>query len=132
MGRKTAQINLDELARLALLNPSTSEIASYFGVSKKTIERRMKNAEFAQVIEDGRNNRKISLKRFQWQAASSGSVPMLIFLGKNELGQRDAPALENEGEHTTKIAGAVAAAVGTMQLMIKNESEDADGPVEST
>jgi hypothetical protein len=25
----------------------------------------------------------------QWQAAQSGSIPMMIFLGKNLLGQRD-------------------------------------------
>jgi hypothetical protein len=32
---------------------------------------------------------KASLRRMQWQAAQSGSIPMMIFLGKNLLGQRN-------------------------------------------
>jgi hypothetical protein len=32
---------------------------------------------------------KASLRRMQWQAAQSGSIPMMICLGKNLLGQRN-------------------------------------------
>ena len=133
MGRPRHELDLSELEKLSVLNPTHAEIAAYFSVSLKTVKRRLKEKKYADACSRGNSMRLVSLKRAQWDVAiNNKNTSMLIWLGKNELGQRDTPALENEGEHTTKIAGAVAAAVGTMQLMIKNESEDADGPVEST
>lgn len=89
MPKKADAIDLDELTRLAILNPTTEEIGAYFGVCKRTVLRYLKKPEYKTALEDGRSNRKTSLKRFQWQAAASGKVAMLIWLGKNELGQVD-------------------------------------------
>ena len=45
--------------------------------------------EFAEIITRGRANGKMSLRRVQWARAQAGSDTMLIWLGKQILGQRD-------------------------------------------
>ena len=57
----------------------------------------------------------------QWQAASSGSIPMLIFLGKNMLGQRDRFD-EEPKESPTDKAREVAQALNAM-LKIEKPKE---------
>lgn len=89
MPAKAAEIDLVELKKLAILNPNVLEIAAYFSVSKSTVIRYLKRKEYKKAIEDGASNRKTSLKRMQWQAAAKGNVSMLIWLGKQELGQRE-------------------------------------------
>jgi len=42
---------------------------------------------FEEVYPDLINEKKVSLRRLQWQAAESGNVSMLIWLGKCWLGQ---------------------------------------------
>jgi len=87
---KKARISLAEVQRLSRLNPTHSELAAYFGVSLATIDRRFRDDEkFRKAVADGNNERKTSLRRLQWEAATKGNTAMLIFLGKNELDQRD-------------------------------------------
>ena len=42
-----------------------------------------------QAIENGRANGRQTLRRLQWQAANEGNSTMLVWLGKQLLGQRD-------------------------------------------
>ena len=52
--------------------------------------RRLQDDEqLRETLETGRHGRRMSLKRAQWKAAQDGNVAMLIWLGKNELGQRE-------------------------------------------
>jgi hypothetical protein len=52
--------------------------------------RRLQDDEqLREVLEMGRHGRRMSLKRAQWKVAMEGNVAMLIWLGKNELGQRE-------------------------------------------
>lgn len=82
------EINLAELEKLSCLHPTDSEIASWFGVSTKTIERRKSEPAFAEALERGRARGKLNLRRIQHKMAESNAV-MAIFLGKNLLGQSD-------------------------------------------
>jgi hypothetical protein len=66
-------------------------MAAVLGCSADTLERR-----FAAVIKEGREQGKMSLKRKQYEVAMSGNVSMLIWLGKNILGQRDTFPEENQ------------------------------------
>lgn len=69
------------------------EIAAFHGVSRDTIERR-----FRAQIEKSRARRKLRLRQLQWRAAENGDKAMLIWLGKQELGQQDTPTrLEHSG-----------------------------------
>jgi len=83
-----ATIDLAEMDKLCALHPSDAELASWFGVSTKTIERRKSEPAFAEVLERGRAKGKLNLRRIQYKMAESNAV-MAIFLGKNLLGQSD-------------------------------------------
>lgn len=67
-------------------------MAAVLGADRRTIQRR-----FATVIENGRANGRMSLKRKQFDLAMKGNVTMLIWLGKQTLGQRDVPRDEGDG-----------------------------------
>ena len=84
MARPQIDIDPEEVEKLAGLNCSVEEIADFFGVNPSTIKRR-----FAPAIKKGRGNIKISLKRKQYQVAMGGNTTMLIWLGKQYLGQAD-------------------------------------------
>lgn len=84
MARPLKVVNEEEVYKLARLGCTTEEIGDFLGVSHDTISRR-----FANEMSLGLSERKISLRRYQWKSAKSGSVPMLIHLGKQYLGQSD-------------------------------------------
>jgi hypothetical protein len=69
-----------------------TDIALIVGCSVDTLERR-----FADVIETGRADVRKSLRRKQVELAMKGDRTMLIWLGKQLLGQRDEQRLEHAG-----------------------------------
>src|SRR6202162_5102191 len=85
---KRVEIDLTELEKLASLHPTDSEIASWFKVTTRTIERRKSESAFAEALERGRARGKLNLRRIQNKMAENNAA-MAIFLGKNLLGQSD-------------------------------------------
>lgn len=83
-----AEIDLIELEKLCALHPTDAELASWFNVSTKTIERRKSERAFGEAIERGRARGKLNLRRIQNKMAENNAA-MAIFLGKNLLGQSD-------------------------------------------
>lgn len=69
---------------LAAIGCKTTEIASIVGCSVDTLDRR-----FADEMEKGRANLRMSLRRWQLEAAKKGSTAMLIWLGKQILQQTE-------------------------------------------
>jgi hypothetical protein len=86
---KKAKIDLAELEKLSAMQATNEEIAAFFGLSCRTIQRRLKSNRFAEIVERGRAKGRLSLRRQQLKLVEGGSAPMAIFLGKNLLGQRD-------------------------------------------
>ena len=84
MGRPLIPIDAEEVLKLAQLGCKNDEIADFFGCSAQTIESR-----FQPELDKGRSELKISLRRLQIQAAEKGNVVMMIWLGKQLLGQID-------------------------------------------
>jgi hypothetical protein len=84
-----ADIDLGELEKLASLHPSDVELATWFGVSEKTIERRKKEPAFAEALGRGRTKGKLNLRRAQIKMAETHPV-MAIWLGKVILNQTEA------------------------------------------
>jgi hypothetical protein len=84
-----AQIDPNELERLAALHCTDEEIAAWFGISTRTVERHRKNPTFAETIARGRAKGKISLRRTQMRLAEQGNPALAIWLGKQLLGQVD-------------------------------------------
>ncbi len=85
----TAKIDLAELERLSAMQCTDEEIGAWFGVTTRTIERRRKNAKFADVMNRGRAKGRISVRRAQLKLLEAGNATMGVWLGKQILGQTD-------------------------------------------
>lgn len=81
----------DEVEKLARLWCSYNEIAEWFEIPVETLK-----YNFSDVIAKGRSETKQALRRAQIKTALSGNVSMLIWLGKNILGQSDNPGAGND------------------------------------
>jgi hypothetical protein len=97
-----ADIDLVELEKLAALHATDVEIAAWFQVSVRTIERRKSEPDFSEALERGRAKGKLNLRRIQLKLAESNAA-MAIFLGKQMLNQTDQAANTVE----VQIAGLV-------------------------
>jgi len=78
--------NLDtkQVEQLAGYGCTDTEIASFFDISRTTLER-----NYEHYLTKGREEGKIRLRQYQWASAKKGNVAMLIWLGKQMLGQAD-------------------------------------------
>lgn len=77
-------VSKDVVYKLAAMMCSNAEIGEVLGLSPSTIKQK-----YHKVIEEGRSQGKKSLRQAQMEKALAGDVRMLIFLGKQYLGQTD-------------------------------------------
>ncbi len=97
MGRPLTEIDWDELDKLCGISCTLEEIAGWFKCSVDTIERaveRVHGMRFADYYEQMSAQGRISLRRKQFQLAQSGDKTMLIWLGKQLLGQEEKSRLD--------------------------------------
>jgi hypothetical protein len=97
MARPEAKIDLAELEKLAGMQCTNEEIAAFFGVSTRTIERRCRVQSFRDAIEQGRAKGRVSVRRSLFKLANAGNVAAAIFLSKNLLGYKDVVNTEHTG-----------------------------------
>ena len=102
-GRKAVNISLVELEKLCGLQCTDAEVASFFGVSPRTIERRKKQPAFAEAMQRGKARGCLSLRRSLWGLAVKGNIAANIFLAKNLLGYKDFVANELSGPNGAPI-----------------------------
>ncbi len=98
-GRPRIEFDLQELERLCGLQCTQADLAGWFNVTQRTIEFRIAEETvydhdgaqltFKQIMERGYSKGRVSLRRRQMAAADAGNATMLVWLGKNVLGQRD-------------------------------------------
>lgn len=74
-----------------------SEIASFFGISLRTFERRKSQPAVAEAMERGKARGRLSLRRSLWALAQKGNPAANIFLAKNLLGYKDYFSNEHSG-----------------------------------
>ena len=103
MARRKAKIDLVELEKLCGMQCTDEEIAAYFGVSTRTIERRRKVQRFREAMERGKAKGRMSLRRILFHLAGGGNVAAAIFLSKNLLGYKDIV----ENEHSSPEGGGI-------------------------
>lgn len=97
-GRKAVKIDLSELEKLAAMQCTDEEVAAFFNVDVRTIERRrQKQPAFAAAMQRGRAKGRISVRRLLHTQAAQGSAAAAIFLAKNLLGYRDVRRNEHSG-----------------------------------
>ena len=87
--RAEHQINPVELRAILLVGATVAEVAAFFGIGVSTAEKVLARDPYRALYEKTRSERKLSLRRAQTRLAMAGNVGMLIWLGKQELGQRD-------------------------------------------
>jgi hypothetical protein len=97
MARPESKIDLVELEKLCGMQCTDEEVAAFFGVSTRTVERRRRVERFREVMERARAKGRVSVRRNLFRLASNGNVAAAIFLAKNLLGYRDVVANEHSG-----------------------------------
>jgi hypothetical protein len=83
--------DFDLFEKLAALGVTVQEAASFFSVSRSTMNRRLREPAYRRAWDRGQVNVKIALRRAQLKRALEGSDPMLIWMGKQLLGQKNHP-----------------------------------------
>ena len=86
VGRDKTVIPPEEVFKLASIGCKDIEIADWFGVDNNTLR-----YNFSVELLKGREALKQSLRRAQLSVALNGNPTMLIWLGKQYLGQSDTP-----------------------------------------
>jgi len=112
-GPKPVKIDWEQFDKLCYIQCTVREIAAWFDCSVDTIENRCwaeQGMKFSDYYAEKKEKGLISLRRLQYQAAEKANVVMLIWLGKQYLGQKD----RQETEHTTSVP-----------IQIKIDSDDA-------
>jgi hypothetical protein len=79
-------VNPDQIYELAAIGCTDIDIARWFDIDESTLR-----YNFSDMMIKGREDVKMSLRRAQLQLALNGNPTMLIWLGKQLLGQQDAP-----------------------------------------
>ena len=91
-GRTPAKLEWEIIGKLLEANCDATGIAAQFGVSRQVLYRRCKTdlgIPFATLSQQKRMAGENLLRAKQHQVAMTGNVPMLIWLGKQRLGQAD-------------------------------------------
>lgn len=99
-GRPRLEIDWEQLDKLCAIHCTKAEIADILGVSEDTIDRRCKEeheCSFAVYYKKHQAHGKASLRRQQFKTAMKGNPTLLVWLGKQMLGQSDAPH-EDDGD----------------------------------
>jgi len=84
--KSVAKANRELVRRLSEIHCSLAEISAVTGIGKATLEKK-----YSKEIEEGKANGKLGLRRTQMTKAMDGDPRMLMFLGKNLLGQSENP-----------------------------------------
>lgn len=113
---KSTKIDPEVVRELAMIQCSAEEIAILCHCSAFTIKK-----QFKDVIEHGKTHGHMSLKRQQYKKAMEGSVPMLIWLGKVWLRQKE-----------DEISTTHQAEVSEIMEQLKNASPIPDQGIQST
>ena len=110
-GRPRKVIDGDMVENLSMIGCTLDEIGHVVGCSRDTLERR-----FAAKIDKGKNECKTRLRKAQMTKALAGNVPLLIFLGKQMLGQSD--RIDQHNEHTGPDGGPLKTEANMVQVVL--------------
>lgn len=95
MSRPRIEINYELVEDLARIQCTEHEIQTVACKGIKTkdgwTKRKAQDPRLCEALERGRADGSTSLRRRQFQVADEGNPTMLIWLGKNYLGQRESP-----------------------------------------
>ncbi len=97
MGRRPFDPDLKQVEQLAAIACTQEEAAAVLGVARYTLSRKLRQRKYREAWERGRGRGNMALRREQFEIATQkGNVTMLIWLGKQWLGQRDHPEFSDD------------------------------------
>lgn len=102
-GRPKKELDQKQFEALCSIWCTEEEICSLLGTTDKTLNKwckRIYNMDFSECYKKYSDGGKMSLRRKQKEVALKGNVSMLIWLGKNILGQSENPETSNDQEDT--------------------------------
>jgi hypothetical protein len=102
-GRPPKPIPYDDIEAISRLHASDEEIAGFCGVARSTLELWKSDPEYLAAVERGRAAGKLNLRRKQLAKAEQGDGTMLVWLGKNMLGQADKAEVKHSGQLSVVI-----------------------------
>ena len=94
VGRPKIEIDIEILKNLASIGCPDYEIASVMNISARTLKR-----NYAEIVDQYREQGKASLRKVMWdKAVKKNNTMMQIWLSKNYLGMKDRTQTENVTE----------------------------------
>lgn len=93
VGRHNIPVPPDEVELMAKIGSTDREIAEHFGITDSSLR-----YNFTDYLVKGRSELKQRLRQTQLRVAFDGNATMLIFLGKNYLGQSDQPVTSENNQ----------------------------------
>ncbi len=100
MARPKFKIDYEMVEKLAGIQCTQQEIASFLGCSVDTLQR---DEKFCGLYKKGQENGKMSLRRIQYKLAEKNPT-MAIWLGKQYLKQRDNIEVEHDAKNGVTIS----------------------------
>lgn len=113
MARPKKEIDYEAIKKLASIQCTQEEIANFLEISVRTLQR---DEEFCRLYKNGIDNGKMSLRRYQFECAKKGNSAMLIWLGKQYLGQTDTVAITNGKEEDDAITKSIKEKLGVKDV----------------
>jgi hypothetical protein len=92
-GQNRKVIPPDEIWKLAALGATMEEMSDWFGINRETLK-----YNFSDYIAKGRAELKRRLRSAQIKTALEGNATLLIWLGKQYLGQQDQPTNNEDNQ----------------------------------
>ena len=111
MGRPIKKIDYDLVTKLAMIQCTEEEIAHILEITPRTLQ---KNKKFLRIFHGKKKAGKSSLRRMQWKAAEDGNATILIWLGKQYLGQSNEVVMKHSGSIDHNVQAGVMVVPGIM------------------
>lgn len=90
-GRPEKKIDFTLVKKLSAIHCTQEEIADVLGLSVRTLQR---NEEFCHIYKANIATLKTKIRRWQINSAEKGNTGMLVWLGKQYLGQTEPQKIE--------------------------------------
>lgn len=92
---------IETIEKLASMQCTDEEMAAVLDITVDTLCNENNRKAFSEAKKRGKEHGKASLRRLQYKQAEKGNVSMLIWLGKQYLGQRDVQEVQTADNGVT-------------------------------